>query len=422
MKLVKKLQKKVSFSVIWFSAGLILSTATQLRIPGSPIGPGEIILLLWMMMTFTIQFKYRGIFITSLSRKLVPFWFFMFLCLFIGTMVSIYLGVLVPGFGRTFLAYLFSSLLFIVLSFEKNWKTQVLMIAKITVSVTVSVLLFLLIFNPRYSTIGPIDSWNGSIRFLGWSKNPNQVAMNVTIFLYMSLYLSSIAKTSLRKAWYISLSAACVWIGIETKSDAMSVALSSGFVILFISFWIRKAADTQIGYWSGAWLKVLLPALLCFTAVIFSPLIYQGLKQDIAAISEEGDQGEHRFILWENGIKAIESSPLFGLGPGAYSGEDAPFQGMEAHNTFIDMGMNVGLVGICLFLGFLCWIGYLLIIKKEFILFTGLVTVIFYTLFHFTLRHPMFWFYLFFMISICMDQAKSMLSGINSSIYNSKKK
>jgi O-antigen ligase len=400
-----------NISVIWLSGGLILSTATQLRIPGSPVGPGEILLFLWMVMTFLLQWKNKRLFVTSLSRILVPFWFFMFLCLLIGSLFSLYLGVWTPGVARTFFAYLFTSCLFIVLSFEKDWKPKILTIAKITTSVTVSVFLFLLLFNPRYSTIGPIDSWEGSIRFLAWSKNPNQVAMNVSIFLYISLYFCSIAKNYLHKAWYIGLAGACFWIGIETKSDALTVAFSVGLVILLISMWVKKVTQSQIGYWSGVWLKVLLPTFLCFTALIFGPSIHEGLKQEVSTISDEGDQGEERITLWRNGLKAIEASPFFGLGPGAFSGGNGPFEGMEAHNTFIDMGMNVGLVGISLYVGFLGWIAYLLIVRKEIILFTGLMTVLFYTSFHFTLRHPMYWFYLLFLLSVCVDKEKSKIKS-----------
>lgn len=403
------MKREWNISVIWISAGLILSTATQLRIPGSPIGPGEVMLFLWMVMTLLLQIKNRGIYITPLSSKLIPFWFFMFLFLLIGTLYSLYIGVWIPGFTRNFLAYLFSSLLFIILSFDRDWKKKIIMISKVTVSVTVCVLVFLLLFNPRYSTIGPIDSWQGSIRFLGWSKNPNQVAMNVTIFLYISLYLSSITKKILVKAWYICLAGASVWIGIETKSDALTVAFSIGLIILLISMWIKKITTSKVTYWSGALYKVLLPTFLSSIIIIFGPAIYEGVKQDVSTISEEGDQGEERLTLWSNGIKAIESSPLFGFGPGAYSGGDGPFQGMEAHNTFIDLGMNVGLFGISLYIGFLGWIAYSLITKKEFVLLTGLMTVLFYTLFHFTLRHPIYWFYLVFLITVCIDEKTSRL-------------
>ncbi|WP_416826518.1 O-antigen ligase family protein [Ectobacillus polymachus] len=401
------MKKKVDFSIIWFSIGLCFTTATQLRIHGLPIGPGEIMLFLWIVIKIFWIFKKKEVILTPLSRNLTFFWFFLFLFLTIGTLCSAYLGILYPFAAHSFFAYLFSCLLIIVLSFERNLKIKVITIAKILVSITVLVSLLLLIFSTKDGSIGPINSWHSSPRFAGWAID-NQLALDSSILLYLSLYLSTIAKTYLLKTWYFGLAVACVWIGIETQSDALFTAFSVGFSILFITFWLKKITNSQMGYWTGAWWKVWLPIMICFTVLIFGSMIYKGVNQNVSTIYySQGDKGDLRVALWENGLKAMETSPIFGLGPGAFSGGTAPFQGMEAHNTFVDIGTNIGLVGLILYIGLLCWISYLLILKKEVVLFTGLVTVMFFNLFHFIIRHPIYWFYLLFILSISIDQEKS---------------
>ena len=39
------------FADVLLALGLLLTTASQLRIPGSPIGPGELLLLFWLLIS-----------------------------------------------------------------------------------------------------------------------------------------------------------------------------------------------------------------------------------------------------------------------------------------------------------------------------------------------------------------------------------
>jgi O-antigen ligase len=108
----------------------------------------------------------------------------------------------------------------------------------------------------------------------------------------------------------------------------------------------------------------------------------------------EGGQGQVRVLLWENGVEALLSAPLLGLGPGGHSGIAAPFSGAEAHNTFVDWGTNTGLVGLLAYVALLTWIAIDVWRSRHPTLIAALVATQVLSMFHFTLRHPVYWFYL----------------------------
>jgi hypothetical protein len=69
--------------------GFLLTTATQLRIPGSPIGPGELLLTFWLLITIG-----RGLLVCDLASnralgQLLLFWLLFAASLCIGTIVAI---------------------------------------------------------------------------------------------------------------------------------------------------------------------------------------------------------------------------------------------------------------------------------------------------------------------------------------------
>src|SRR5689334_9048713 len=75
------------------AAGLVLATASQLRIPGAPIGPGEICILIWLILTLM---SHMG---DLLSSRLTPaisiliaFWALFTLSLCLGSMTAFAIG------------------------------------------------------------------------------------------------------------------------------------------------------------------------------------------------------------------------------------------------------------------------------------------------------------------------------------------
>ena len=119
------------------------------------------------------------------------------------------------------------------------------------------------------------------------------------------------------------------------------------------------------------------------------------------AVAGEREQGSVRITLWKNGFFAGLSSPLFGLGPGAFSGLSGPFGRFEAHNSMIDWFASAGLVGIVSFgwLIYRCWPNSRLVLSSNSanapLLSSALIAgLLVFSAFHFTFRQPLYWFYI----------------------------
>ena len=192
-------------------------------------------------------------------------------------------------------------------------------------------------------------------------------------------------------------------------SDALNVALIIGITILACLYWYNKVIlSKKLSYWKGIWLKIFIPLIFISFIVIFGLSVYTIIQDGITDISDEGNQRLYiRYALWKNGWEAIKVSPIFGLGTGAFSGVDDPFRGMEAHNTFIDFGTNTGLLGLMIYLLLILWTAWLAWRRNEYVLFAGIITITLYSTFHFVLRHPLYWFYLILVISICTNEESS---------------
>ena len=66
-----------------------------------------------------------------------------------------------------------------------------------------------------------------------------------------------------------------------------------------------------------------------------------------------------RFTFWKYSLKLIAEKPLFGHGTGSYSKEyhrlvqDERFASKNPHNEFLMIGVQLGLLGVLIYLGFL---------------------------------------------------------------------
>ena len=108
-----------------------------------------------------------------------------------------------------------------------------------------------------------------------------------------------------------------------------------------------------------------------------------------------------RFQLWTEAIQTVALSPFIGLGAGAGVLAVGTGNFSEVHNQFLDLSVQSGLIGLLLYLVFLCCILSPLIRRKEnmmpLLMYT---TVLVFSFFHFIYRQPVFWFYLAYILQI----------------------
>jgi hypothetical protein len=211
------------------------------------------------------------------------------------------------------------------------------------------------------------------LRYRGGAENPNQL-------IFYAATLSLLAVVYLRSFSFI-LVPAIIFIVLKTKSDAYNLML---FVILFcyvffVIFFTKKISFVKRLFWAGSFMAV----VLLISVVKFG--------EEIGDIWLAADEGDGRVLLMMNALKAVYHSPLMGLGAGSFSGLDNPFEGSEAHNTFLDFAVQFGIV-YPLFLYWMIFKALFISLRRRQILVSVFIMgFIVSGFFHFTARHFVFW-------------------------------
>jgi ABC-type nitrate/sulfonate/bicarbonate transport system permease component len=113
--------------------------------------------------------------------------------------------------------------------------------------------------------------------------------------------------------------------------------------------------------------------------------------QELIIFLASADGDLVRLKLMYNGFLATLHSPFIGLGVGSFSGLEYAFQGSEAHNTFLDLSMQFGII-VPIILYFVIFAALFKSIKnRDNLLATIIVAFFICSLFNFYARHFVFW-------------------------------
>ena len=375
----------------WAALGVVLSGATQLRPAELPLGPGELLLVTWMM--FVTFLLLRGMPFSSgrVFRIMLFYWLASVALLGFGAMIALLTS-------RTYhsaalhdgLAFLFAATFSCLISLnlgnsDDGYYTQ---LARFTFFIMTFCCTLLLVMAMAAPGLGPISFWWG-YRFSGWAKNPNQMALFMLGMPFLGGYLLQRSRRFWYRAVYVLAIGCCIWVGWATASDSLRVAWAVTLGGIGLLAWYRAVFRARGGAMYLSHLVV--PIVAAALAFAFGDDLVMQVRQTSQAMYEEGDQGSIRVTLWLNGIEAITHSPLVGFGPGSYSGLNGPFEGDEAHNTFIDWGMSTGVVGVLLHLGLLVLIGWRALRSNSFASLGLVASLVVFAMFAYTLRQPIYW-------------------------------
>jgi O-antigen ligase len=144
----------------------------------------------------------------------------------------------------------------------------------------------------------------------------------------MSLYWMTDPKLRLVAPFWAAMAGMFGYAQGLTRSRGGFLGLLFGLMILFISrFGMKKAIPL---------LAVGVPVML---------VLFGGRQTDL---STSAGTGQQRIQLWDSGIDALKSTPVFGVGMNNYQQHA---YGYVAHNSFIHAYVELGLVGGTLFTG-----------------------------------------------------------------------
>lgn len=219
-------------------------------------------------------------------------------------------------------------------------------------------------------------------RFSGLSQNPNQLALYLLPAPFFSLmaYLKN-EKNKLLVGIEI-FAAIAINMFVLGKTLFVGWIISFGFLFLIGFVYFGKIKLYNLNF-------IIKLIFVPFFLVLIMPiaiLLYKGQT----AGSVEG-QGEDRLILWSNGLNAWLDSFLLGHGPGHYSGIESSYQGMEAHNFWIDWLSAYGFIGYAA-LTFYLLLNFIKVIRLQvWIVISMYLSLLVQSTFHFYGRQPFFW-------------------------------
>ena len=169
-------------------------------------------------------------------------------------------------------------------------------------------------------------------RIASLTSNPNSLGMVLMVSQMSSLYLYKASLIS-RRTFIIAYLLQIAGLVLTQSRNAMASTLL--MLVIFHMLDSRKVVGR---------IKVLLLTLL-MAAIGY----YVLLSDRITAVSRFGDGLSYRDEAWTVLFHKIASDPLLGIGFGV-SGETLLSSGIAAHNIFLNITSEVGLLGLIVFL------------------------------------------------------------------------
>lgn len=390
---------------------LLLSTATQLRLPGLPLGPGEALLVIWMLIAGFEAILKRAPPLTPALRRLLIFWAIFAVAqsigLFVGLAIEDYrdnAGAVQTALAYTLMAIL--SFLVVILADSRLFRIAWLVVGIGGAAVTMLVA-------AGYGLV-PVPGFHFWVyhRFMGWSMNPNQFSLLCTVLVLLSLYLAETETRPRMKLLAIACIAPAFLAGIITLSDSFILAvLLAGPLFIgtkFLSWVLLAERRPSLATTAACLLFFSIPALIA-AAAPFAPRILDHARQMAIKTMDQNDQAANRFLLWSEATEIGLNSGMLGLGPGPHlvghrQWKLTPPEKGEAHNTFFELLTQGGMFAALCFL----WItasAFLAAYRTRLVALASLVFSLFiFSNFHHIIRHPLFWF----SIALCLAAADAV--------------
>ena len=412
---------------VLLASGLLLSTASQLRPAGLPIGPGELLLVIWVGLTLGREAARLGPQMTPPLTILLIFWSAFAVAQSLGTMTGYLIGDVHDRalFLHNVMAYALLAIVSSLIVVGPGAGPHLHRITWLVVSLGAGFLLIQVAHGFRVFDIATIDPWYWDTRFRGWSTNANQLALLCAVLALLSLHLAEVAPRAGGRIGAIACGIVAIWVGRLSMSDSFVLVLVCSvpiFLALKLRTWVALAKPNF--RFAFAWIVILaLPAGLMATVPLVNTIVAEA--RDVANEMARGGEADTersasiRFSVWSDAIDRGLESGMLGLGPGPHlnnpfpvvlgprSAEalkfpDAPVPGFlpnfEAHNTLLDLFTQCGLIGILSVVG----LGAMVLAGTWTAKLDGLTTLIcglaIFSVFHFIIRHPIFWF----AIAVCL--------------------
>lgn len=388
------------------AAGTVLAAASTLRLPGLPVGAGELLLVLWLAVSAVHLIATGRFGVGAAFRRMAAFWLVFALSLGLGAFVGMLFDPLFEpsSMSHDAIAYvLMASIACLALAQPDN-ALHMRRAAWWLVGLANVGLAFQIALGWGLFSVGGIDPWYWN-RFRGWSENPNQAALYCAVFAAVAVHLGTTAQNRPARiaGWLGALLP--LLAGRMTRSDTFLLTMFGLFGLLAALRLRAWLAEPSAGGRRLAAMAAVGAVLLGMVTLL--PYVRSELSEATTlALSLAKDQGGDatvrtanlRLDLWSSAIRKGLESGSFGYGPGPHLDRPnipgvmtlpRPF---EAHSTILDLFVQGGLMAVGVFL----WLHVstlVLLFRTRLDALAALIgAVVIFGISHFILRHPILWF------------------------------
>lgn len=409
--------------------GMLLTTASQFRISGLPIGPGELCLLLWLLLMLVRELGRGGPPLTPALSKLLVFWGAFIFSEGLGFLTGLFLGTQYDPVWllHDVMAYPLLVAVSCLSVVDPGAKARLRRVCWLLVTFGAVSLSIQAAAGVGILPIPGFEPWFWE-RFRGWSDNPNQLSLLCAVLGLLSLHLADSSARPGGRILAIVCAIPAVCVGRMTGSDTFTLALvASGPIYIGLKlqsslFILRSRLAVRSAF---AWIIVLaLPLLLVSLAPLVAVmsadagLLVKGMAK--GGGKDIGQESTLRFTLWTQALELGIKSAGLGLGPGPHleipasivearsKTHDAPDNlvhpqqtsapNFEAHNSFLDLLTQGGVIAVLSFTWILTVSGLLAYKTRRAGLLTVICGLVIYCMTGLIIRHPLVWF----SITLCL--------------------
>jgi hypothetical protein len=413
---------------VLFAFGLLSVTASQLRLVGTAIGPGEACLAAWTVLMLIGEASRLGPPLTPVLGRLVIFWSLFACAESFGTLAGYAIGdVHDPGlFLHDILAYPLVAAISCLMVIEPGAAFRLRRVAWLLAAFGAAFLTLQLANASELFAVANIQPWYWD-RLRGWAENPNQLAFLCVVLALVSLHLFETVRGVAAKSGAAACAVLAIYVGRLTKSDTFVLALVLAgpvFVALKLRSWLHTFDGAVAARYALGWIVILILPVVVLSVARFGDSIGTDVEAYAAEFSKDGgagtqDEARLRIWAWREAINRSLETGMLGLGPGPhisipdsivaarhYKNEpenlDHPavngIPNFEAHNTIMDLLVQGGLVAV---LGFI-WLAattFAATYRANLVALTALLVGLgVFSNFHLIVRYPLFWF----AIALCL--------------------
>jgi hypothetical protein len=431
---VRSRPRSASRSMSWawetiFALGLLLSPASQLRLRGIPIGPGELCLSVALLLMLGREVARLGPPLTPALSRLLIFWALFTIALSIGTATAFVIQDShdPDWFLHDVVAYPLLVAVSCLSVVEPGAGPRLRHVAWLLVVLGTALLALQLAEGSGLIDVVSSDLWFWD-RFRGWSANPAQLALLCVALGLLSLHLADTADRPGKRLAAIACAVLPIYVGRLSKTDTFMwvlVAVGPMFVALKFRMWLLLPGRHITFRAASAWMIILALPLIFASAVPLGSSIAAQTEALAKVMSKDngktmGEEAELRFLIWREALSRGVEAGMLGLGPGPHlqtppslllsrvatlnqpaavlHPEANGTPNFEAHNTTLDLFLQGGLLAVLTFF----WLMAMALSSTYKARLAGLTTLLCgLFLFGTTVliaRHPIFWF----AIALCL--------------------